>query len=80
MFVSKEVPNNDVFNWTCWESTMMMCTIELYDGTSLLDIIMETNRKISHETYRLPIGDIILGQYFLIPINIAVMGQFTMPK
>ena len=52
MFVSKEISNNDVFYSLCWESTMVMCTIELSDGTALLDIIMETNKhnKNSHET------------------------------
>ena len=60
---------------------MIMCIIELFDGTSLLDIIMETNiKKKSHDTYRLPIGDIVLGQHHQLPINIAVMKQLTLPK
>ena len=59
---------------------MIMCIIEPFDGTSLLDIIVETNIKKSHETYRLPIGDLILGQHRLLPINIAVMRQLTLSK
>ena len=54
---------------------MIKCTIELNGGTSLLDIIVGTNKhKKSYETYRLPRADFILGQYLLLPINIAVMG------
>ena len=57
--------------------TLYNCTIEPNGGTSLLDITVGTNRKKSHETYRLSIADIILGQHLLLSMNIAVMRLLT---
>ena len=80
MFVSKEIPNNDVVYWIYWESTMIMCIIQLYDGVSLLGIILETTMEILMRLIGSPFGDLILGQHGLLPINIALMRQLTLPK